>query len=248
MASLGGFLFGYDLVIISWAQIYLREQFALSDVAFGFTTTSAMIGCIFGPFVGAWLCDRIGRKRTLIFCAILLGVSAILTALPKDIVTFNIFRIVGGLGVGLASIASPIYIAEIAPARIRGRLGIMYQLAIVVGELIAGITAYFLAKHLAETVSWRWMFASEIVPIIFFVVFLLFVPRSPRWLAETNRYEEARQVLTRIDGREFAEKELGQIQESLTRESGTFSEIFQPGLRTALLVGVLLAIFITVLE
>ena len=239
----GGFLFGYDLVIISGAQIYLREQFALSDAGFGFTTTSAMIGCIAGPFLGAWLCDRIGRKRTLIFSALLLGVSAILTALPKDIVTFNMFRIVGGLGVGLCSIASPIYIAEIAPARIRGRLGVMYQLAIAIGALISAIVAYFLAKHLPETVSWRWMFASEMVPVIGFVIFLLFVPRSPRWLAETNRFEEALRVLTKTDGPEYARKELEEIKQSITEETGTFSEIFKPGIRTALLVGILLALF-----
>lgn len=243
VASIGGFLFGYDLVIISGAQIYLREQFALGDMAFGFTTTSAIIGCIAGPFLGARLCDWMGRKRTLVLSALLLGVSALVTALAKDMVIFNVFRIVGGLGIGLSSIASPIYIAEIAPARVRGRLGVMYQVAIGVGALMSGVVAYLLAKYVAENVSWRWMFASEMVPIIGFVIFLFFVPRSPRWLAETDCPQEALQVLTRIGGPDFARKELEEIRESLAQESGTFSEIFQPGMRTALLVGVLLAFF-----
>ena len=164
VAAIGGFLFGYDLVIISGAQIFLRAQFQLTDAQFGFVTSSAIVGCIAGPFLGSWFCDRIGRKRTLILSAVLFSVNAIVTAVARDMVTFNIFRILGGLGVGLSSIASPMYIAEVAPARIRGRLGIMYQMAIVTGAASSAIVAYLLANNLPDTVSWRWMFASELLP------------------------------------------------------------------------------------
>jgi SP family arabinose:H+ symporter-like MFS transporter len=243
VAALGGFLFGYDLVIISGAQIFIRDQFNLSEWWFGFTTTSAIIGCIFGPFLGSWFCDRIGRKRTLVFSAVLFSVSAIITAIAQDMVTFNIFRIVGGLGVGLSSIASPMYIAEVAPARIRGRLGIMYQLAIVTGAAISSIVAYLLAKNLQDTISWRWMFASEMLPILLFIGFMVFVPRSPRWLAEKGQFDEALQVLTKVESREYAEKELQGIKASLDTETGTFRELFQPGIRYALFIGICLGLF-----
>ena len=244
VAAVGGFLFGYDLVIISGAQIFLREQFHLEGFAFGFATSSAILGCIAGPFLGAWLCDAIGRRQTLIFSAVLFGVSAIFTAIPKDMVTFNIFRIVGGIGVGLCSIASPMYIAEIAPARMRGRMGIMYQVAIGAGALLSGIVAWALALNQdpSTTNCWRWMFGSEMVPIIGFVALLLCVPRSPRWLAEKGRFDEAQAVLNKIQGPEIAQKEITAIKEDLDEVQGTFADVFAPGLRMALFVGIGLAI------
>ena len=243
VASIGGFLFGYDLVIISGAQIFLKEQFALTDVEFGFATTSGILGCIVGPFTGVWFCDKIGRIRTMFFSCLLFALSAIITCLAKDMTTFNIFRFVGGLGVGLCSIASPLYIAEIAPPRMRGRMGMMYQLAIGVGALMSAIVAFFLAKNLPETVSWRYMFISEMVPVLAFVAFLFVVPKSPRWLSARGRFDEALQVLTRVESAEYAQKEMEGIKESLAEETGTFSEIFGPGLRMALVVGICLALF-----
>ena len=243
VASVGGFLFGYDLVIISGAQLFLQEEFGLSGAQLGFATSSAVLGCIAGPFLGALLCDRLGRRNALILAAFLFGVSAIGTSLPKDITTFNIFRIIGGVGVGLASIASPMYITEVAPAKVRGALVILYQLAITIGCTMAVVVSYFLALHLDEDVAWRWMFASEMVPILIFVFLLLFVPKSPRWLAEMGRYEEASAVLSRITDHEHARSELDEIKHSLAEETGTFSELFQPGIRKALLIGILLALF-----
>jgi SP family arabinose:H+ symporter-like MFS transporter len=243
VAAVGGFLFGYDLVIVTGANEFLKEQFQLSDIAFGFTTSSAMIGCILGPFLGFWLCDSIGRKNTLILSGALFGVSAIMTAIPADMVTFNLFRVVGGLGVGLSSLASPMYIAEVAPPRMRGRLGIMYQLAIVTGATISAVVAYLLANNLAETVSWRWMFASELVAIVIFLACLITVPKSPRWLAEKGRFEEAHAVLTKIVGLRLASAEIEEIKGDINREEGSWSELFGPGMRTALLVGCLLALF-----
>jgi SP family arabinose:H+ symporter-like MFS transporter len=243
VAAVGGFLFGYDLVIIGGANPLLRDEFHLSGAALGLVTASAQLGCIGGPFLSAWFCDRVGRRNTLIFSALLFGISAIMTAIPKEIVTFCIFRFVGGVGVGFCSIASPMYITEVAPARIRGRLGLMYQMAIVAGVFTSGIVAYFLAKHLVASLSWRWMFASEMLPIIGFVILLALVPRSPRWLAEKGRFEEALTVLTRIEGNEYARQEMAEIKESIAEDTGSFSELLEPGLKTALVVGICLALF-----
>ena len=160
VAAIGGFLFGFDLGMIGAANIYLKDQFALSDGQLGMATASAGIGCICGPFLGAWLCDWVGRKRTMIAAAILLAISAVVTAVPdfvpgtsaeSTMLVFNIFRAVGGLGVGLCSIASPMYIAEVAPPKKRGRLGLMYQLAIVVGHIVAPVIGYLVVITLPES-------------------------------------------------------------------------------------------------
>lgn len=247
IASVGGFLFGYDLSVIGAANIYLREQFALSDAAMGLATSSAVMGCIFGPFLGAWCCDALGRKKTMIGASLLLAASAVVTALARDMITFNIFRFVGGIGVGLCSLASPMYIAETTPPKHRGKMGTMYQLAIVIGSIIAPLVAFFLVRGLADTVSWRWMFASENIAILIFVIFLFGLPNSPRWLAEKGRYDDALKVLERISGRENAQAELDQIkqeiEESESGKAGSFSELFAPGMRIAMKIGVILAFF-----
>ena len=243
VAAVGGFLFGFDMGIIGAANLYLKDYFNLSGAQFGFATGSAAIGCIFGPFIGCWLCDAVGRKKTMIIASLLLAVSAIMTAIPEDIITFNTFRIVGGIGVGLCSIASPMYIAEIAPPRKRGRLGLMYQLAIVVGHITAPFVAWLLVLALPDAVSWRWMFASEMAAVIIFVFFVFFLPLSPRWLAGQGRYDDAFEVLTKVDSSEYALQEMQEIKESLACESGGYSELFGPGFKYALLIGILLAFF-----
>jgi MFS transporter, SP family, arabinose:H+ symporter len=242
VASLGGFLFGYDLVIISGAQIFLRAQFALTPRQFGFATSSALLGCIAGPACGAWLCDRMGRKFTLITAAVLFAVSAAGTALANAILIFNIFRVVGGIGVGLASLASPMYLAEIAPARKRGRLGLMYQLAITIGALAATIVSYYLAKYASPPVAWRWMFASVIVPVAVFFGCLIWLPESPRWLAGKQRFGEALSVLTQVAGENEARKELTEMRATNDTEVGGLRELFQPGMRAALFTGIILAV------
>ena len=246
VAAMGGFLFGYDLTLISSANIFLREQFNLSDSQFGFATASAVLGCIMGPFLGSWLCDRIGRRNTLLWASVLLAIGAVGTALPKTILMFNIFRIVGGVGVGLCSIASPMYITEIAPARLRGGLGVLYQLAIVVGAILSALVGWLLAKNLADDVCWRWMFGSVIISVLPFIICLFIVPKSPRWLVEKGRDDEALKTLTKIDGAENAAKAFKEIKQSLAEDSGrlsTFGEIFSPGLRKILFIGLLLAFF-----
>ena len=242
VASLGGFLFGYDLVIISGAQIFLREQFALTPGQFGFATSSAILGCIAGPFLSALISDRLGRKSALYIAAVLFAVGAVGSALATNIGIFNVFRILGGVGVGLASLASPMYIAEIAPPKRRGALGLMYQLAITVGALMATVVSYVMARGLAPTLAWRWMFASVLVPVVVFSIMLIPIPASPRWLAEKKRFGEAKAVLTRIVGADEAQRELGEIISSMQVEAGSIRELFHPGLRAALATGLILAV------
>jgi len=261
VAAIGGFLFGFDLGMIGAANIYLKDQFRLDNAQLGLVTGSAVLGCILGPFVGAWLCDAIGRKSTMIAASVLLAVSAVVTAVPDmlpgtsvgaTILVFNVFRAVGGLGVGLCSIASPMYIAETAPPARRGGLGLMYQLAIVVGHITAPAIAYLVVSLLPKTDGvaqvawqqpWRWMFASETVCVLLFVSFVFSLPQSPRWLAEKGRYDEALDVLTRVDGPEYARQEIAEIRSSLEQETGRWAELFAPGMRYALLIGILLAFF-----
>jgi SP family arabinose:H+ symporter-like MFS transporter len=244
VAAVGGFLFGYDLLIINGAQIFLRDYFHLSPGELGFATSSAILGCVAGPTLGAYLCDRLGRKSTLIIAALLFAAGAVGTGIPRSITAFNVFRIIGGVGVGLASLASPLYIAEIAPAPRRGRLGIMYQLAITVGATAAVVVAWWIARSVPDiAVNWRWMFASMLVPVVAFVALLLAVPQSPRWLVGQNRPAEALAILTKINGPAAAQKDLAEIQASLQVESGSLAELFQPGIRTALLTGILLGLF-----
>jgi sugar porter (SP) family MFS transporter len=262
IAAVGGFLFGYDLAVISGAQLFLQERFQLEPAQLGFATSSAILGCIIGPILGGTLSDAVGRRRTLIIAAALFGISAVGTALPKTILQFNVFRIIGGMGVGLASVVSPMYIAEIAPARIRGRLVTLNQFAIVIGSVGSIIVAYFLAlyvspghwnpdaflsSYLTEGNVWRWMFGLECVPILAFLIALNFIPQSPRWLMQKNRAHEALVVLTRIDGPASAEAEVKEISESLLLESeakaATLKELWLPGIRIALLVGIALAVF-----
>ena len=243
VASAGGFLFGYDLAIVSGANLYLKEVFNLSPAAFGFATGSAALGCVAGPFLGTWMCDAIGRKGTMVVACFLLGISAVFTAIPNDIVTFNIFRIVGGVGVGLCSVASPLYISETAPARLRGALGILYQLAIVLGSVSAPFVSFLIVKWAPADTAWRWMFGSELLPVVVFGGLLLLIPQSPRWLAGRGRMDEALDVLARLEGPESARREMEQIQSALRTESGSFRDLFAPGIRYALLIGLLLAFF-----
>lgn len=246
VAAVGGFIFGYDLNIIAGAQRYLKDVFELSPQAFGFANASALLGCLAGPIVGAWLCDLTGRKKSLMVAAVLFGISAIGTAIPRNIIEFNIFRIIGGVGVGLASVASPMYIAEIAPKKIRGMLVTMNQLAIVVGALSAIIVSYFLAEYVSAKVSWRWMFASELVPIILFVIFLSMIPETPRWLAEKRQFGQSLKILTKLHGATEAEIEMAGIRNETIglRDAArvSFGELFTPGIRVAIILGIVLSL------
>jgi sugar porter (SP) family MFS transporter len=239
VAAVGGFLFGYDLSLISGAIIFLKEEWELSPFWMGAVTGSAILGCPFGPAAGLWLADTFGRNKTLILSAVLFIASAIGSALAVGMADFSLWRFIGGIGVGLASTISPMYIAEVSPARLRGRLVVINQLAIVIGLSLSVYVSYLFSfgGH------WRWMFATMALPAMILLVGLLFVPRSPRWLAAQGDYGGALAVLARINGGPRARQELEEIREELGQETGGFHELFAPGVRLALAIGVTLMVF-----
>lgn len=239
VAATGGFLFGYDLSIISGALIFLEEYFELDATSKGTAVSSAIFGSIAGPLFGMWLCDAVGRRTTLAIASICFLFSAIGTAIPQSLMSFNIWRAVGGVGVGLAAMTSPMYIAEISPAHLRGRLVTVNQLAIVVGINLAVIASYLLSfgGH------WRWMFASEVIPILLLMIGLFFIPRSPRWLMAKGRTAEAFAILSKINGEEQAKRESKDIESDLTSKSGSFKELFSTGIRKALIIGTIIMIY-----
>jgi len=238
-AAVGGFLFGYDLSLISGAQIYLFDYLNINDSSYyqGLVTSAAIFGCIAGPLLGIPVADKIGRKYSMIIASLLLILSAIGSAISTGIWEFAIYRWVGGVGVGLASVISPLYIAEISPAKMRGKLVTLNQLAIVIGLNIAGVMAFVLGD------DWRWMFGSEAFPIILFVFAIFFLPNSPRWLATKGRKKEALDTLTRINGETNAKTEMYEINEELNKESGSFRELFEPGIRVALLIAIVVMVY-----
>jgi MFS family permease len=220
VAAVGGFLFGYDLQIIAGVKLFLVKEFELKPFGEGFAMASALMGCMAGPLLGGTLSDRWGRKPTLIFSGLLFAIGSIGSALPADILLFDVFRFLGGVGVGLASVVSPMFIAEVSPPRMRGALVTINQLAIVIGLASAAIVAYYLSfgEH------WRWMLASNAAPVPIFIVGLLLVPESPRWMVQRNRRQEAIRVLTLIDGRQHAESEMQDIMAS-GQEQGRWLEL-----------------------
>jgi len=240
VAAISGFLFGFDIAVINGALILLREQFRLGEVETEFAASSLLIGCVAGASIAGVLSDRLGRRRILILSALLFAVSSLGAALPRDLAEFAIARFIGGIAIGVASVLAPLYIAEVSPPQIRGRLVSLNQMAIVTGILGAYSVNWGLAA--LGPASWRWMFATAAIPSLAFFFALLFVPESPRWLAEQKRSGAALEILTRIGGRAHGESELRQIEEAIAKEAGTFAELFRPGLRRPLMIAVVLAV------
>ena len=227
VSALGGLLFGYDTGVINGAQFYLTQHFDLSDALKGWVVGSALLGCFVGAIVAGPLSIKIGRKWSLIISAILFTFSAYGSGLPElfpqSVSMLVFFRILGGLGIGIASMNAPMYIAEIAPSNIRGRMVTYYQLAIVIGFFIVFLATYYIGNNLtvAENIEfgWRRMFWSELIPSGLFLMLLFFVPKSPRWLALKGKDEEALKVLKQINEDEVAEKEMIQIKNSLNKKN-----------------------------
>ena len=246
VATLGGLLFGYDTAVIAGAIRFLTMHFRLSPAMEGWTAASALAGCALGALLAGILSDYLGRKKVLILCAILFVVSAIGTALPRTLVQFIVFRVLGGIGVGAASMTSPMYIAEISPARIRGRMVSLNQLAIVFGMLAVYLVNYMIASSGDETwnveYGWRWMFGSGALPALALLFFLFFVPESPRWLVKRGRAVEAFRVLSRVNGSQAASTEVATIKDAIQSEGESFWQLFAPGMRLALAIGVVLAV------
>ncbi|MEY3368640.1 MAG: hypothetical protein RI973_1795 [Bacteroidota bacterium] len=248
VAALGGLLFGYDTAVISGAIGFLRTKFELSDAMTGWAASSAIVGCIFGAMFAGYLSDKWGRKTVLMITAVLFAVSAIGSALPENLLQFGIFRFIGGMGIGAASMVSPLYITEVSPARIRGKLVSYYQLAIVIGILIV-----FFANTLIQAsgdeawnveYGWRYMMGTGLIPAVLFLVALFFVPESPRWLTRAGRESEAMAVLTKINGDIAARKILQEVKTALAQEEqGNLRDLFTGRFRKATLVGIVLCIF-----
>jgi sugar porter (SP) family MFS transporter len=240
VAAIGGLLFGFDTAIINGAIVFLKRQFGWTEFQTEIAASSLLVGCVLGVSIAGALSDWLGRRRLLFGAASLFALSSLATALPNTLGQFCGARLVAGIAIGMASMLSPLYIAEISPAAIRGRLVSLNQLAIVSGILISYVVGWLLAG-LGEQ-SWRWMFASAVVPSVLFVFALFFVPESPRWLAKEGRDDESLEVLRRVGEGPAAGQRFAEIKESLSQESGSLAELFQPGIRRLLGVGIILAI------
>lgn len=247
VAAFGGFLFGYDTAVVSGAIGFLSQHFQLSAGMTGWAASSLLVGCMVGAMLGGPVGDRFGRKPSLIGCAALFALSSLASALPESLAAFAWARFAGGVAIGAASMLSPLYIAEIAPEKIRGTLVALYQLAIVVGILAVFFVNLQIQRRGDEawnvTTGWRWMFASLILPSAVFGVFMAMVPESPRWLMRMGRRAEASAILERIGGAVSARREIDQIEASLRQEEGRWQDLFTTGYRRALVIGVLLAVF-----
>ena len=246
VAALGGLLFGYDTGVINGAIGPLTAHFGLNDVQQGWAMGCALLGCALGAIGAGPFSDRFGRKKALVVSAVLFFVSAVGTAIPRTLTTFILYRILGGLGVGAASMISPMYIAEISPARMRGRMVSINQFAIVSGFLVVYFVNYFIALQgdtaWNERLGWRWMFGSESLPALGLLILALVVPESPRWLTKQGRTDEALHILGRVDGAAYAQAELAEIKDTLRHESGSLRQLLQPGMKIILVIGIVLAV------
>lgn len=240
-AALGGFLFGFDTAVISGVEQTLQQLWSLSPFQHGLTVSIALIGTVVGSFFGGIPADRLGRKKTLFWIAISYLLSALGTALAHDWSLFLVFRFLGGLGVGASSVAAPMYITEISPARSRGKMVALFQFNVVFGILIAYVSNYFLQDIPNE--AWRWMLGVQAFPALLFIITVLNIPESPRWLVlKKGRMEEALSILQIIDS-ETATQTLRNISNSQTDTSGGKPQLFSSKYKTPVMLAVLFALF-----
>ena len=240
-AALGGLLFGFDTGVISGAIPFIKLEFYLNSYQEGFAVSNLMIACVIGALIAGPIADWTGRKKVLILCAVLFIVSAILSALPRSFTELVIARFIGGIGVGVASVVSPMYIAEISPAKIRGRLVALNQLAIVVGILLSYLSNWLLVDTGIN--NWRYMLVAEILPATTFLMGLFFILESPRWLTKEGLEKDALDVLKVVAGAVNADHELQKIKKSLAEKKTSLKELLHPSLRRVLIVGILFSLF-----
>lgn len=241
-AALSGLLFGFDIAVINGAMVLMRDEFALTTAAVERAAGSLLVGCIIGAAAAGWLTDRFGRRRVIGVAALLFAASSVLAAIPTTIDQFIVARLIGGLGIGAASVLAPMYIAEVAPAGIRGRLVSFNQLAIVTGILLAYLVSWALAGY--DSFGWRAMFAFALLPALALAVALIWTPESPRWLLQKGRRAEAMKVLTDTIGADEAEVEIAEIEANLAGPEAPWRALFEGNARPRILIGVALAILV----
>ena len=255
VAAIGGILFGYDTAVISGTTGIVKNQFRLTDMMEGWYVGCALIGSISGVLVAGTLSDYLGRKLTMLISAALFSISAIGCAVCGSFDGLVAYRIVGGVGIGIVSIVSPIYISEVSPARIRGTLVSLYQLAVTVGFLLAYMVNWMIDSHgdLSVTGSlwtniwnsemWRGMLGSETLPALLFFFIIFFIPESPKWLILKGRMEKASWVLGKIySEQEDVENEIRTTRESMGEDKGSWADLLKPGIIVAVIAGSAIAI------
>lgn len=260
VSAMGGLLFGYDWVVIGGAKPFYERFFDITSSANlqAWAMSSALIGCIIGAVLSGIVSDKFGRKRPLLLSAFLFTIASLGTGFSMNYTTFIIFRMVGGVGIGLASALSPMYIAEVAPAHLRGRFVSLNQMTIVIGILAAqvinlliadkvpkGATDAFIQASWNGQIGWRWMFYACAVPAVAFFLLTFLVPESPRWLVKAGKSEKAFPTLKKIGGENYARKEMANIQATLddVTEKVDFKTLFKPAYGAVLLIGLFLAVF-----
>src|SRR6266478_6248287 len=260
VAAMGGLLFGWDWVVIGGAKPFFQRYFELtSEAQIGWANSCALIGCLVGALAAGALSDKFGRKKLLILSAFLFAITSLGNALANSFAIFLAWRMLGGVAIGLASNLSPMYIAEVAPAQIRGKLVAINQLTVVIGILLAQYINWFLVRDLPRGATddfirdswfgqqgWRWMFALTAAPALVFFLGMWLVPESPRWLAKNGKSERARSILSRIGGEPYAAAAVADIDSTLASEEVQhvrFSDLLEPGMRKVLALGVILAVF-----
>lgn len=259
-SALGGFLFGYDWVVIGGAKPFYELFYTIKadPTLQGWAMSSALVGCIGGALISGIISDRYGRKHPLILAAVLFIISAYGSGAADQFDWFLIYRVIGGVGIGMASALSPLYIAEISPAKFRGRFVAINQLTIVIGILAAQVCNYLIAEPIPAnftesgilsswngTTGWRWMFWAELVPAATFFILMFLVPKSPRFLAKSGSLVKAQEILTKIGGGSYARNEISSIKESLSESDKKVhpGELIKPGMRPVMAIGIILAIF-----
>jgi len=257
IAALGGFLFGYDTAIISGTIGLVKTQFNLSAVMEGWYVSSALVGTILGVSVAGILSDKFGRKNILLLSGLFFALSAVGCAISGSFNGLVVYRLIGGMGVGVASMLSPLYISEIAPAKNRGRLVALYQLAITLGILVAYFAnTYLLGLSTSESLIdstgmtnkifveevWRAMLGSETLPAVIFLLLLLTIPKSPRWLAMKGKKEQAKNILLRFVTEKEANEEIQNVEAVLAKESGGIKAVFSGPFKLAMIIGISLAV------